>query len=335
MAKSGRQKIKILLIMKELLEKTDEENALSTEELIQMLKQNGISAGRKSIYDDVNTLRAFGIDIELRREKPKGYYIASRDFELAELKLLVDAVQCAKFVTRSKSEELIKKLEKLTSKYEATQLHRQVFVLNRVKTENAQIYYNVDKIHTAISRKSKISFQYYEWTVEKEMRPRRNGKIYEISPWALTWDDENYYMIGYDKEAEKIKHYRVDKMKNLEILREGRDGREAFNRFDIASYAKKMFGMFGGKEEELRLVCRNERIGVIIDRFGKNVQIYPKKNGYFTVCVKVSVSPQFFGWLFGLGDGVRIDSPREVAEQFQEYLDMIAESYRKRINVLD
>lgn len=333
MAKSNGQKMKILLIMKELLEKTDEENVLSMAELIQMLKQNGISAERKSIYDDVNTLRAFGIDIVL--EQKKGYYIASRDFELAELKLLVDAVQCAKFITRSKSEELIKKLEKLTSKYEAAQLHRQVFVLNRVKTENVQIYYNVDKIHTAISRKSKVSFQYYEWTMEKEMRPRRNGKVYEISPWALTWDDENYYMIGYDKEAGKIKHYRVDKMKNLEILRGGRDGREVFDRFDIASYAKKMFGMFGGKEEEIRLVCKNEMIGVIIDRFGKNVQIYPKKDGVFVAIIKVSVSPQFFGWLFGLGDGVRIDSPREVAEQFQIQLDRLAKNYRKRINVLD
>ncbi len=191
MAKSGMQKMKILLVMRELLEKTDEKHPLSTSELVSMLERNGISAERKSVYHDIETLKKFGMDIENRREQPSGYYVASRDFEFPELKLLVDAVQCARFITRKKSEELIRKLGTLASKEEARQLQRQVFVLNRIKTKNENIYYSVDQIHTVISQNAKIRFQYYEWTVSKKMHLRRDGMFYEISPWALTWDDEN------------------------------------------------------------------------------------------------------------------------------------------------
>lgn len=329
MARSSKQKMKILLVMRELLEKTDEQNPVSTEEFIRMLNQNGISAERKGIYDDIETLKDFGIDIEYRRDNPRGYYVASREFELPELKLLVDAVQCAKFITENKSKELIKKLEKLASKKEATQLQRQVVIARRGKTVNESIYYHVDKIHTAINENKKVRFQYYEWTIRKEMHLRRNGKFYEISPFQLTWDDENYYMIGYDTEADKIKHYRVDKMKELEVLRERREGRKLSCRFDIAEYSKKTFGMFGGEEDIVRLVCKNKMIGVMIDRFGKEAPIYPAEEGYFTIIVKVSVSPQFFGWIFGLGDAVRIESPVGVAQQFQRKLETVAESYRK------
>ena len=329
MARSSKQKMKILLVMRELLEKTDEQNPVSTEEFIRMLNQNGISAERKGIYDDIETLKDFGIDIEYRRDNPRGYYVASREFELPELKLLVDAVQCAKFITENKSKELIKKLEKLASKKEATQLQRQVVIARRGKTVNESIYYHVDKIHTAINENKKVRFQYYEWTIRKEMHLRRNGKFYEISPFQLTWDDENYYMIGYDTEADKIKHYRVDKMKELEVLRERREGRKLSCRFDIAEYSKKTFGMFGGEEDIGRLVCKNKMIGVMIDRFGKEAPIYPAEEGYFTIIVKVSVSPQFFGWIFGLGDAVRIESPVGVAQQFQRKLETVAESYRK------
>lgn len=328
MAKSGMQKMKILLIMKELLEKTDEDHPISTRELLIMLNKNGISAERKSIYDDIEILRTFGIDIESRREVPAGYYIASRNFELPELKLLVDAVQCARFITRKKSVELIKKLESLASKNEAEQLHRQVFVMNRIKTMNENIYYSVDKIHTAILQNAKVRFQYYEWTISKEVHLRKNGKFYEISPWALTWDDENYYMVGYDNEEKKIKHYRVDKMMNLELMKVPREGKELFIRFDLASYSKKVFGMFGGKEENVRLICRNELVGVMIDRFGIDVPLYPADKGFFTITVRVNVSQQFFGWLFALGNGVKIVGPAEVVEQFREQMSAVSGNYK-------
>ncbi len=328
MARSGMQKMKILLVMKELLEKTDENHPVTVSELVFMLERNGIAAERKSVYHDIEILRKFGVDIENRRGQPSGYYIASRDFELPELKLLVDAVQCARFITRKKSEELIRKLEGLASKEEARQLQRQVFVLNRIKTKNEKIYYSVDQIHAAISQNAKIRFQYYEWTVSKKMHLRRNGMFYEISPWALTWDDENYYMIGYDSQGKMIKHYRVDKMINLKILKAPREGRELFAKFDVASYSQKVFGMFGGTEETVRLLCNNDLAGVMIDRFGREVPVCPVTENCFSIIVKVSVSQHFFGWLFALGNGVKIESPARVVEQFKEHMEAVIQNYK-------
>lgn len=328
MARSGMQKMKILLVMRELLEKTDEFHPITTTELVSMLERNGIAAERKSVYHDIEILKKFGIDIENRREQPSGYYVSSRDFEFPELKLLVDAVQCARFITRKKSEELIRKLEKLASKEEARQLQRQVFVLNRIKTKNENIYYSVDQIHTAIAQNAKIRFQYYEWTISKKIHLRKNGMFYEISPWALTWDDENYYMVGYDPQGKMIKHYRVDKMLKLQILKVPREGRELFSKFDIASYTQKMFGMFGGTEETVRLVCDNELIGVMIDRFGKEIPIYPQGENHFAIVVRVNVSQHFYGWLFALGNGVRIESPNRVVEQFKKHMWAIGQNYK-------
>lgn len=328
MAKSGMQKMKILLVMRELLEKTDEKHPLSTSELVSMLEKNGISAERKSVYHDIETLKKFGMDIENRREQPSGYYVASRDFEFPELKLLVDAVQCARFITRKKSEELIRKLGTLASKEEARQLQRQVFVLNRIKTKNENIYYSVDQIHTAISQNAKIRFQYYEWTVSKKMHLRRDGMFYEISPWALTWDDENYYLIGYDNLGKMIKHYRVDKMLNLQIMKVPREGRELFVKFDLASYSQRVFGMFGGTEEVVRLLCRNELIGVMLDRFGREVSVCPVEDSHFSISVRVNVSQHFFGWLFALGTGGRIEGPDRVVEQFTAHLQAIRQNYK-------
>lgn len=210
----------------------------------------------------------------------------------------------------------------------ARQLHRQVFVLNRIKTKNENIYYSVDQIHTAIAQNAKIRFQYYEWTVSKEIHLRRDGMFYEISPWALTWDDENYYMVGYDPQGKMIKHYRVDKMLNLQILKVPREGRELFSKFDIASYSQKVFGMFGGTEETVRLVCNNELIGVMIDRFGKEIPIYPQGQEQFSIVVRVNVSQHFYGWLFALGEGVRIESPDRVVEQFKKHMQTICQKYK-------
>lgn len=327
MPKSYNQKMKILYIMKILLEKTDETHALSMHELLAELGRYDIKAERKSIYDDIEALRVFGLDIVNRKERPAGYYVAGRQFELPELKLLVDAVQSSKFITTKKSNELIQKLESLASKYEAGQLQRQVFVTNRIKTMNESIYYNVDKIHSAISANVQIGFQYFEWTVEKEMRPKKGGELYVISPWALTWDDENYYLIGFDSEADMIKHYRVDKMKSIELLPDKRAGGEHFARFDTADYAKKMFGMFGGKEVILTLHMDNRFIGVMLDRFGQDITVRKKDEASFTAKIKVVVSGQFFGWLSGLGEGVVITAPKDVAQMYKEYLHNLLQQY--------
>lgn len=327
MAKNSRQKLKILYIMQMLMENTDEEHAMSTQEIIASLERQGISAERKSIYDDIEMLRQFGVDILSRRSAPKGYYVVSRDFELPELKLLVDAVQSSKFITERKTADLICKIEKLAGRFGAKELQSQVVVANRIKTMNESIYYNVDKIHSAISSNSKIRYKYCEWTINKRLEPKKNGEYYTVSPWVLTWDDENYYLIAFDDSSEQMRFYRVDKMLEIELTDELRTGRERFENFDIALFTKKTFGMFAGEETELEVCFDNKLIGVVMDRFGKDVIIKKKDENNFTAKLKVDVSAQFYGWISGLGSGVKIISPAEEAEKYAKYIQKIAAQY--------
>lgn len=326
MAKGRDQKRKMLCLLEILHEKTDENHVLNTKQLIDELSYYGIEAERKSIYTDIEALTNHGVDIIYQRGKQSGYYIGSGDFELAELKLLVDAVQASKFITVKKSKELIHKIEKLTNKYAAQHLQRQVYVADRIKTINENIYYNVDELHSAINQNKKIAFQYFEWNTKKEMQLRKNGQIYEISPWALVWDDENYYMVGYDKNAEMMKHYRVDKMLNMQIMDESREGESYAQGLDIGQYSKKTFGMYGGVEEQVVLQCDNTMVGVIIDRFGQDISIKPISLGKFEARISVAVSKPFFGWITGLDGGVKIKKPERVAEAYEEYLKNILES---------
>ena len=328
MAKGSNQKLKILYLAKILQEKTDEEHSMTMPQIIDELKRYGISAERKSLYKDMEELELYGLDIiKERRGKEFLYYIGSREFELAELKLLVDSVQAAKFITSSKSESLIKKIEALTSEHEARKLQRQVYVAGRIKTSNESVFYNVDDIHKAIGNNVKIRFRYFQWNVKKEREFRKNGDWYCISPWALSWDDENYYMVGYDDEAQMIKHYRVDKMTDLSVTKERRDGKESFQHFDMANYAKKLFGMYAGEKEIVRLRLKNSLAGVVIDRFGKDVTFFQTDKDHFEVAVNVAVSGQFFGWLFALGEDVSILSPDYVVEQMKERLHKMSKIY--------
>lgn len=324
MAKSTMQKQKLLYLQKILLEKTDENHGLTINEIKAELARFGISSERKSLYDDIEILRTFGLDICHIRTNTVKYYIGSRDFQIPELKLLVDAIQCSKFITHKKSLELIGKLEHLVSENEGSQLQRQVYVTNRVKTVNERIYYNVDKIHNAISSDKKISFLYYRWELDFDSPQkikkvaRKNGEPYVISPWALCWDDENYYLIGYDTEAGMIKHYRVDKMEEIEQLDTARDGSKVFESFNLAQYAKTVFSMFGGEETSVRLSVDNDMIGVIIDRFGSDVHIVKESETTFAINVKVILSAQFYAWIFGFGNKIRIVSPQSAIDGFQQ-----------------
>lgn len=330
MPKSANQKLKLLYILKILSEQTDEEHCMSAQSLIEELAKYDIKAERKSIYDDMNQLMDFGYDIILVKSRVNGgYYLASREFELAELKLLVEVVQSSKFLTLKKSKELIQKIEKLASKADAKQLQRQVYVANRIKTANESIYYIVDDIHKAIQNNAQISFQYLEWNLEKELVPRRDGKVYQVSPWALTCKDENYYLIAHDRDEDKIKHFRVDKMGSIKVLEEvKREGGTLFERFDIADYANKTFSMFGGREETVTLKFDNHLIGVVMDRFGREAPVRRRDEGHFSVRVTVALSGQFFGWLTGLGKGASVIAPEEVAHQYRQYLQEILENYQ-------
>ena len=327
MPKSEKQKLKLLYITQYLMEKTDENHIATTTELIDYLASNGITAERKSIYTDIELLIDYGLDILKVKGRPAGYQLVSRQFELAELKLLVDAVQASKFITSKKSRELIGKLETLCSKKEARQLHRQVVVTNRTKAVNENIYYNVDQIYSAIAGNVKIRFLYFEWNVKKEMQLRHDGAFYEVSPWLLTWDDDNYYLIAYDDESRMIKHYRVDKMLKLSLSDKKRQGKEQFENFDIAAYSKKTFGMFAGEEKMVTLSCKTNLIGVIIDRFGNEASLRENGEGFVLVRVKVAVSRQFYGWLTGLSDAVKIVGPKETAEEYRSYLEEILTNY--------
>ena len=328
MPRGTNQKFKLYRLAQIMLERTDDDHYITMPEIISALGEYEITADRKSIYNDLRDLETLGIEVE---GEPVGnryhYHVVSHPFELPELKLLVDAIQSSKFITERKTNALIKKLEQLVSKYEAMKLQRQVYVSGRIKTMNESIYYTVDAIHNAISENKKIRFQYYQWNVKKEMELRHNGAWYYISPWGLSWDDENYYLVGYDSDAGQIKHYRVDKMLHIQMSDEKREGKEHFKKLDMADYAKKSFGMFGGKEQEVKLRVANNLAGVIIDRFGKNVLMIPEDKEHFTVKVDVHVSNQFLGWIFSLGEGVKIIGPDEVVRQMKREIERLIQQY--------
>ena len=327
MPKSSNQKLKLLYLMQMLLERSDENHPLTVQDMIDELSQHDISAERKSIYADLEALQLFGLDIVRSKGKSTGYYIASRDFELPELKLLVDSVQSSKFITHRKTLALIKKIEGLASVYDAQLLQRQVYVRNRVKSMNESVYYNVDEISGAISRDRIIRFNYFEFDVNKQRRYRHDGKVYEISPFALMWDDENYYMLGYDQEAEKLKHYRVDKMTNIESAETERSGKELFAGMDMSSYSKQVFGMFTGSEQTVKLRFENRLAGAVIDRFGKEVMLIPDGNEHFTVSADIAVSPQFYAWVFGFGTAVEILSPDSARQELAQLAKSVSRIY--------
>ena len=333
MARSSNQKMKQLYLLKILSEKTDENHCMSAQALIEELARYDISAERKSIYDDINCLIQFGYDIvNVKARTGGGYYLASRDFELAELKLLVDAVQASRFITRKKSRELISKIEKLAGPYEAKKLQRQVLVAGRIKTDNESIYYNVDEIHKAIQSNVQITFLYLEWTVKKELKPRKEGQKYQVSPLALTWKDENYYLIAYDDKEKKIKHFRVDKMSRITGVEDKeRLGLSEFGKLDIAEYTNKTFGMFGGEAEIITLSLPASMIGIMIDRFGKEISVRQMEDDRVTVRVKAAVSGQFYGWLTGLGGQVLIEAPEKIKTEYQDYLQGILKAYSDKM----
>lgn len=316
MPRQKNQKLKLLYLYKILMENTDEGHPMTVPQMIEELSGYGVAAERKSIYDDLETLRSFGADIVYRKTKNHEYYIGGRTFELPELKLLADAVASSKFITERKSSELIKKIESLCSRHEAKQLRRQVHVMGRAKTMNEKIYYNVDIIHQAIALDRQISFRYFEYNLKKEKQYRQGGEKYTASPYALSWDDENYYMTAYYEKYGSLSNFRVDKMESVKILDQTRQKLPNDGEFDPAEYSKKVFGMYAGREEKISLQFDNSLIGVVLDRFGHDISIIPAGENSFIINVNAYISPTFIGWLFGFGNKVRILSPRSLIDEF-------------------
>lgn len=328
MAKGNNQKPKLLYLAKIFSEETDEEHGLSIAQITDRLALVGIDADRKTLYMDFDELRQFGYDIVARREgRSTVYSLASREFELAELKLLVDSVQSSRFITERKSQSLIRKLEGLVSVHEAKSLQRQVLISGRIKTMNESIYYNVDKLHTAIAQGVQIQFKYFHWNVRKQEEYRRGEGFYTVSPWHLRWDDENYYLIAFDAESGKLRHYRVDKMRSIHLTDTPREGQALMQSFDPTVYTRRLFGMFGGEPAQITIEGENRMVGVLIDRFGKEIPIIPLDNDRFQAHIEAAVSPQFIGWIASLSDGLKVTAPESVVQQLADLAKRLTAQY--------
>ena len=324
MAKSENQKRKLLALKRVFEQSTDESHSITMQEILKRLEALGIQSERKSVYSDIECLTEDGMDIVWQRRRPGGYYLASRLFELPELKLLVDAVQSSKFLSQRKSLELIGKLEQLASNYEAVQLRRQVVVSGRIKTMNESIYYNVDRIHDAISRNSQISFRYFDWGVDRQKHYRPGP--YVASPYALCWADENYYLIAHS-QRHGITHYRVDKMASIALTGEPRAVTEETRSLNLADYSKAVFSMFSGSVQQVRMRFDNTLAGVVIDRFGRDSLLVPDGASHFIFTADIAVSPTFLSWIIGFGAKARILSPESVADQCRALLEETLRQY--------
>lgn len=316
---------RLLHLIRIFNEETDEEHGLTLNQLNDRLEAAGLApVTRKTLYDDFEQLREFGMEIQSEHQGRSYYYfLGDRQFELPELKLLVDSVQASRFITERKSRQLIKKLESLSSAHQARELHRQVLISGRVKSMNESIYYNVDKLHSAINQDSQIQFQYFQWDIHKEMVLRHNGAWYTVSPWALILDNENYYLVGF--EGDRIKHYRVDKMLRIRTTGVPREGQEHYHESDYGR--NSVFGMFGGKVVPVTLEAENRMAGILIDRFGTDILMVPISDTRFEAMVNVAVSLQFFGWLISLGDGIRLTAPTPVVNQLRDLVAALASQY--------
>lgn len=311
--KNSIQRLKILYLYKIMLEQTDEQHPITMSEIISQLKLCGISAERKALYQDIEALCTFGLDIKQLKGNTSGYYVSSREFELPELKLLADAVTSSRFLTERKSNELLKKIEGLASVHEAKQIHRQVFVSNRVKAMNERIYINVDAIHRAISEGKQISFKYFDYDIQKKKKYRDGLRV--CSPYALSWTDERYYLIAYYEKYTSISNFRVDRMESVKILEEDIVPKPAD--FSIAEYMNSSFSMFSGESREVKLRFSNDLINPVLDRFGKDITIVPDGDENFTVHVKVKAEAPFFAWLFQFGSKAKIVEPASLKEKYR------------------
>ncbi len=320
MPKSSNQKTKLLHLARMLLRRTDEDHPLTVAQIIEALARQDIKAERKSVYDDLEALRLFGLDVQSRKGKSPGWFIGSREFELPEVKLLMDAVQSSRFITQKKSDALIRKLEGLASVHQGGQLQRQVYVAGRIKVMNESIYYNVDKLHTAIAGQKAITFKYFDYDISRKKIFHQEGKRYVVSPYGLIWNSENYYLVAFDHAHRELRHYRVDKMTEIVVTSLDREGRDQYPAFQLAEYGQKHFGMYSGPEVKVTLWGRRDKAHLVWDRFGQDVILVPDGEDRFTVTLPVVMSPQFFGWLLGLDGSVTLAGPREAVAAYRQRL---------------
>lgn len=318
-SKSASNKDRLISLLRLLYDNTDQSNPLTANEIVKYLADQGMSVNRRTVMSDIETLTESGIDIITVRSTQNRYFWGERQFQLPELKLLIDAVASSKFITEKKSTELIKKLTALTSKGQAAELNRHLYTANRIKPDNEAIYYIVDELNTAISKRRKVQFKYLEYTADKKKVFRKHGELYEISPFALLWNEDHYYFIGYSDKHEKIVKFRVDRMYKPKVTEA--KAMPVLPDFDIADYSKKVFEMYDGEETTVELQCDNSLMKVIIDRFGEDVNTKPLSDEVFLARLSVSASPTFYGWVFQFAGLMKIVSPEAVKDRYAEMLE--------------
>ncbi len=322
----NNQRLKILYLYKILTEQTDEEHPIKLPEIIRQLEAFGISAGRKALYEDIDALRAYGLDIISGRGANSGYYVVHRDFELPELKLLADAVSSSRFLTEHKAQKLVEKLGTLASIHEAKQLKRQVYIAGRTKEQNERIYLTIDTIQRAIDEKKQISFKYFKYDLRKRRVYRDSRRI--CTPIALLWNEERYYLVAnYEKYPDKLTNFRVDRMEGAEVLDE--PGIYPEEPFDPDDYQNATFSMFSGVPQQVKLRFANHLVNAMIDRFGKSISIHPDGEEHFIVRVDVKAENPlpFFGWLFQFGAEAEILEPAELREAYRTTLQDVLNAH--------
>ena len=324
-----KNKSRILFLQRYLYEYTDDEHSISTNDLISVLAENGFSANRKTVRDDVEMLCEAGYEILVDKDgKSNAYHFGSRTFELPELKMLVDAVSSSRFISAEKSDVLIKKLTSLASHYEAKDLTAKIFTAERIKADNGKIFLITDMVSKAIEQGKKVSFQYYDYLPTMEKVLRNNGEIYILSPYALIWSEDRYYLVGYSDKRETLTPFRVDRMTVPEILEENAAKN---NSFDPADFTNKVIQMYSGTERTVTLLCENDTMRSVIDKFGENIRVDIVDDQHFTAQVEVQTSKTFYAWVFTFAGEIVIMEPEEVRDEYHSMAEKVLKQGGKEV----
>ena len=312
-------KKRMLLILELLYKTTDESHPVSTVEIMDYLADKGFLIDRKTLRSDLRLLISMGYDIVVVKSSPNKYFWGERTFEIPELKMLLDAVSSARFISETKSKQLTKKILSLAGMQQREQLKRHVRAIGKTKADNKGLYYIIDRITEAINRKKKISFQYTEYNGRKEKILRNDGEIYILSPYVLYWNEDYYYVLGYSDKRETVAAFRIDRMKTPKIMEE--DAVPKPEDFDVSAYSNKVFQMFSGEEATVELECDTSLMKYVINRFGLDVETEELSEDKFLAKVPVDLSPTFYGWVFQFGGGIRIIGPEEAVGAYKEMVD--------------
>jgi len=322
----SKNKLRQIFVLKILYEHTDDDHSMTIAQILQCLKDEyEIESYRKTIKEDLDLLIDSDFDIEFIKSSQNQYHIISRDFDVAELKVLIDAVISSKFISKTKSQALADKLSKLAGPYVAKELVRNIDVERRVKSDNKQLLLIVDTINTAINEKKKIAFKYFTYDVRKNKKEKHNGYIYKFSPYKLVWNGDYYYVVGFSDKYNDIGNFRVDRIsKTPEILED--EAVPIPKGFDIGTYLNAMFHMYSAERKEVELICDNSVMDSIIDRFGEGVKVYANDMTSFRIIVNVMVSHVFYSWVFGFGGKVKIKAPLDIKADYAKMVREAAES---------